>query len=272
MTIADRISELRRGRELSQEELAEMTGVSRQAVSKWESEQSIPEMDKIITLSEIFGVTTDYLLKGIEPLELRPERRNKPAKAFNIVATTLNAIGLTLAIFIGMAEVNEYYSTMTTGSLIGFIFIVLGLMVFMLGTTRISRKDQPSNGFRFWRVNVWIVAFFALSIIYNASIQQKFAAFPLPFYETEPMHVDTVWYRDPYGNEWSEEEYWYHGRYITKEEYEKLEPEETKTYPDWLKKGGGAAIFIVTYMTACAATTYILTKKDEQERLKRGVE
>lgn len=272
MTIADRISELRKSRELSQEELAELTGVSRQAVSKWESEQSMPEMDKIVTLSEIFGVTTDYLLKGIEPLEARPERRNKPAKAYNIVATALNAIGLTLAVFIGMAEINEYYSTMTTGTLIGFVFLVLGMMVFMLGTTRISRKDQPSNGCRFFRINIWIVAFFALSVIYNASIQQKFAAFPLPLYETKPMHVDMVSYRDTDGNEWSEEEYWYHGRYITREEYEKLEPEEGRTYPEWLKKGGGAAIFIVVYMTSCAVTTYLLTRKDEKERLKRGVE
>ena len=54
---------------MSQEQLADAAGVSRQAVSKWESEQSIPDLDKIVVLSEIFDVTTDYLLKGIEPVE-----------------------------------------------------------------------------------------------------------------------------------------------------------------------------------------------------------
>ena len=93
MTIGDRISYLRRSRDLSQEELAEMCGVSRQAVSKWESEQSIPEIDKITTLSEIFGVTTDFILKGIEPLGERPDRKNHPAKPYDIVGTALIILG-----------------------------------------------------------------------------------------------------------------------------------------------------------------------------------
>ena len=69
MTIADRIQTLRQSKGMSQEQLADAAGVSRQAVSKWESEQSIPDLDKIVVLSEIFDVTTDYLLKGIEPVE-----------------------------------------------------------------------------------------------------------------------------------------------------------------------------------------------------------
>ena len=50
MNIADRIQYLRKQRGLSQEELADMVGVSRQSVSKWESEQSIPDLEKIITM------------------------------------------------------------------------------------------------------------------------------------------------------------------------------------------------------------------------------
>ena len=53
---------------MSQEELADRMGVSRQAVSKWESEQSTPDLEKIIIMSELFGVTTDYILKGTEPV------------------------------------------------------------------------------------------------------------------------------------------------------------------------------------------------------------
>ncbi len=69
MTLADRILELRKQKGYSQEELADRLGVSRQAVSKWESEQSTPDMDKIILMSDLFEVTTDYLLKGIEPVK-----------------------------------------------------------------------------------------------------------------------------------------------------------------------------------------------------------
>lgn len=53
---------------MSQEELADAVGVSRQAVSKWESEQATPDLDKVVIMSDIFEVTTDYLLKGIEPV------------------------------------------------------------------------------------------------------------------------------------------------------------------------------------------------------------
>ena len=69
MTIADRIQSLRKQKGMSQEELADRVGVSRQAVSKWESEQANPDIDKIVIMSDIFDVTTDYLLKGIEPVK-----------------------------------------------------------------------------------------------------------------------------------------------------------------------------------------------------------
>ena len=63
MIFADKLIQLRKKAGLSQEELAEHMGVSRQSVSKWEGAQSIPELEKIIHLSELFGVSTDYLLK-----------------------------------------------------------------------------------------------------------------------------------------------------------------------------------------------------------------
>ncbi|MDE6024968.1 MAG: helix-turn-helix domain-containing protein [Lachnospiraceae bacterium] len=67
MNVADRIQNLRKIKGISQEQLAEAIGVSRQAVSKWESEQSTPDLEKIVLMSDFFDVTTDYLLKGIEP-------------------------------------------------------------------------------------------------------------------------------------------------------------------------------------------------------------
>ncbi|MCR5510758.1 MAG: helix-turn-helix domain-containing protein, partial [Lachnospiraceae bacterium] len=70
MILADKIIELRKRAGWSQEELAEKLDVSRQSISKWESAQSVPDMNKIIKLSELFGVSTDYLLK--DNLELEP--------------------------------------------------------------------------------------------------------------------------------------------------------------------------------------------------------
>lgn len=63
MILADKIAEERKRNGWSQEELAEMLGVSRQAVSKWESAGSVPDLQRVIQLAELFGVTTDYLLK-----------------------------------------------------------------------------------------------------------------------------------------------------------------------------------------------------------------
>ena len=63
MILADKIIELRKKSGWSQEELAEKMDVSRQSISKWEGAQSVPDMGRIVRLSELFGVSTDYLLK-----------------------------------------------------------------------------------------------------------------------------------------------------------------------------------------------------------------
>ena len=76
MNLSDRIQYLRKARGISQEGLADQLGVSRQAVSKWEGEQSMPDLDKIISMSDYFEVTTDYLLKGIEPVVQKEEEKS----------------------------------------------------------------------------------------------------------------------------------------------------------------------------------------------------
>jgi len=63
MILADKITALRKKAGWSQEELAEQLGVTRQSVSKWEGAQSVPDMDKVVQMSRLFGVTTDFLLK-----------------------------------------------------------------------------------------------------------------------------------------------------------------------------------------------------------------
>ncbi|MBR4360541.1 MAG: helix-turn-helix transcriptional regulator [Clostridia bacterium] len=63
MILADKIIQLRKKNGWSQEELAEKLGVSRQAVSKWEGAQATPDLTKLLSMSQLFGVTTDYLIK-----------------------------------------------------------------------------------------------------------------------------------------------------------------------------------------------------------------
>ena len=82
MILADKIILLRKRKGWSQEELAEQLGVTRQSVSKWEGAQSVPDIPKIIQMSEIFGVTTDYLLKDeIEAEEIHIESRKSGMQA-----------------------------------------------------------------------------------------------------------------------------------------------------------------------------------------------
>jgi transcriptional regulator with XRE-family HTH domain len=115
MNMADRIQALRKAKGMSQEQLADAVGVSRQAVSKWESEQASPDLDKVIIMSEIFDVTTDYILKGIEPvkgeehktmadvIEQRVLTEDNGKKAKKIFKWVLIGVGILLAVdFISM--------------------------------------------------------------------------------------------------------------------------------------------------------------------------
>ena len=73
MTLSEKILMLRKQKGWSQEELAEQLGVSRQSVSKWESGTSLPDLNRILDLSRLFSVSTDFLLKEEEVMEEEPE-------------------------------------------------------------------------------------------------------------------------------------------------------------------------------------------------------
>jgi len=98
MILADKIIEERKKNGWSQEELANKLGVSRQAVSKWESSGSIPDLQRILQMSELFGVTTDYSLKD----EIEEEPLNKYVE--------------TKTIKVSMEEANQYLDMKSRGS------------------------------------------------------------------------------------------------------------------------------------------------------------
>lgn len=64
MNLGQRLIELRKAKHLSQEEVAEKLNVTRQTISKWETNQSSPEFDKILPLCELFEISTDQLITG----------------------------------------------------------------------------------------------------------------------------------------------------------------------------------------------------------------
>lgn len=156
MKIADRILYLRKSKGISQEELADKVGVSRQAVSKWESEQSMPDLEKIIIMSDYFNVTTDYILKGIEVVENKEQKsKEMVGKVLYIASTALIVIGLFCAI-------GEWYEMQTTTSIYGSMIIqVVGVFEYFLA--KVISKETPSFYVK-W-LNIIIIAFIPISMI-----------------------------------------------------------------------------------------------------------
>lgn len=117
MDLANRIQSLRKTKGISQEELAETIGVSRQAVSKWESNQSTPDIDNIILMSDFFHVTTDYMLKGTEIItDEKQENKEITSKILYIASTAFVMIGLFCAF-------GSWYSQQTMESVWGSMII-----------------------------------------------------------------------------------------------------------------------------------------------------
>ncbi len=171
MNIADRIQNLRKSKGISQEELADKMGVSRQAVSKWESEQSMPDLDKVIIMSDYFEVTTDYLLKGIEN-EKQAKEKTVDAILFVIIATVFNLIGLLLASAVW------YEEQVAMAIVIGLIFMALGCMVFGIGLV-CSTTNQKKAKRTFWTINIWLLTFIPLSFFYNVLFTGFNAPYPI---------------------------------------------------------------------------------------------
>lgn len=102
MTLGQRIQELRKNLGLSQEELGEKMGVSRQAISKWEGDQTIPELDKLIALSKLFGLTVGQLLGVERPVPAPPAAPAKTPKRTKAILAGMGTAILLLAVMVGM--------------------------------------------------------------------------------------------------------------------------------------------------------------------------
>ena len=100
MTLGERIKELRRKNGFSQEKIAELVGISRQAVTKWEAGQSAPSMANLLALAELFGVSLDELTGGVS--DAIPNENTVDAQDTGIAEKKKGAVSLTLAILLSM--------------------------------------------------------------------------------------------------------------------------------------------------------------------------
>ena len=89
MNLSEKIQQLRKQNEISQEQLAEKLNVTRQAISKWETGECLPDIENILQLSDIFGVSVDYLLKN-RPGHPAPTSTHVSEKPFSAIDNNMN--------------------------------------------------------------------------------------------------------------------------------------------------------------------------------------
>ena len=175
MILADKIIRLRKKNGWSQEELAEKMTVSRQAVSKWEAAQTTPDLEKILQLSNLFGVTTDYLLKD----ELEDEEL-----ADSVDETPIRRITL--------AEANEYLEQRKDASvkiaIATFLCILcatpLFLFIALSEMTSLPISDNTAIG-------IGVAAIFPIAAIaVYMFIRVGFRNAPYEFLEKEPFETE----------------------------------------------------------------------------------
>lgn len=124
MILADKIINLRKKNGWTQEELAEKVNVSRQSVSKWEGAQSIPDLNKILLLSQIFEVSTDYLLR--DELE---EITNEETTSYNKEYLYLEVHKVSMKESLEFLKIREKYSRLIA---IGVAMLILAPAIFLL--------------------------------------------------------------------------------------------------------------------------------------------
>ena len=136
MALSEKLYELRKKSALSQEQLAEQLGVSRQAISKWESGKAVPETDTLITISKYFGVSLDYLSEDVVNSKIHQfKAASRPEKRILGIATCI--IGIVLLIVWGIVSVfmpsaSEQIGTSSTITIDGngiFLFICLAAII-----------------------------------------------------------------------------------------------------------------------------------------------
>ena len=137
MNFGEKLFELRKEKNLSQEEVADRLKVSRQSVSKWETNQSVPDFDKIMPLCELFGIGAEELLTGKKPesSEKEEERAKPPTKeeiqrkSAEIVSSSVLIYIVAVAVFIVAIDVLCLNPVIMTAIFLGVIGITTARII-----------------------------------------------------------------------------------------------------------------------------------------------
>lgn len=150
MDFSEKLLTLRKGKDLTQEQLAEKMDVSRQSISKWEGGQAVPELEKIVALSEIFDVTTDYLLKPseidilsvkTEMLEKQQEQMLLREKKHNqIFQCVMYSVGIYL-LFLAIYFIGHFYFEIWNPSVIFSEFLISTAIVIFMWVKCMSKRQ-----------------------------------------------------------------------------------------------------------------------------------
>ena len=130
MTLGENIARLRTQKDWSQGDLADALGISRQSISKWETDTSIPELEKLIKLSELFGVTLDQLVHGEDapetesaPASAAPQAAPKREKRHTIAGTALLCTGAVILVLWLLLT-----GDLLTGLIFALPFLICGII------------------------------------------------------------------------------------------------------------------------------------------------
>ena len=141
MTIGERLLKLRKEKNISQEELANELDVSRQTISKWETDQSSPDFDKIIPLCEYFGITSDELLTGNVNIKEAKQTNVKINFARNIaIAVMMYIIGIASLILCA-----AQFEQPIIGLTIMFVLIAVGTGMLIFNGVYYSRESEEKK-------------------------------------------------------------------------------------------------------------------------------
>lgn len=167
MILADKIINERKKNGWSQEELAERLSVSRQSVSKWESAQAVPDLQKILKMAEIFGVSTDYLLKDeLEPESIVPEEYEK-----NIGSDTLPLRTVTLHEADEFLKIQSKNAPMTALG-VSLCIISPALLIFLTGFEKFGERFE-TIGAAIGLVTLFILVAIAVFLFITSSSKLK---------------------------------------------------------------------------------------------------
>lgn len=145
MNLGNKLIELRKQKNLSQEEVAEKLGVTRQTISKWETNQSTPDFDKIVPICKLYNIETEELLTGNkketdnENNKIVYDYANNKKKRAKVICISIFLFFLALAWIIVTSEVLMSDSVIVVGF---FLFIILGVINLIYNLSDIPASEE----------------------------------------------------------------------------------------------------------------------------------